>query len=54
MPVGPLSSLGPEEAAVMCSEYLQSYHTLIPLVMRLNHDESLLHRDSVMTFSPET
>ena len=38
IPIGPLSSLSPAEAALACSEYLRSYHTLIPLFMTLESD----------------
>lgn len=54
LPVGPSSSLGVEEAAIVCSKYLRSYHTVIPLVLRLDYDETLLHRKSTNTFSADT
>lgn len=54
LPVGPSSSLGVEEAAIVCSEYMRNYHTVIPLVLRLDYDETLLHRNSTNTFSADT
>jgi|Transcript_2619 L-ascorbate metabolism protein UlaG (beta-lactamase superfamily) len=34
IPMGARCSLGPSEAAIACTEYLRTCHTVIPLLMR--------------------